>query len=69
MKATYQKPATDVIVLSTDALLVDTSNGIFTETKTPDNSTIDLDGDFNETGATSGNLSRRTVWDDEEEDF
>lgn len=69
MKATYQKPETLVVMLSTDTHLLEASNknGIFV--KDPDQTTIDLGSAMNGTDATSGNLSRRSIWDEEEEDF
>lgn len=65
---TYQKPNTDIVFVAMDKLLQEISNGMFNNGKTPDNSTIDLGGEFNETEETSGNLSRSfSVWGDDEE--
>ena len=68
MKATYQKPATEIVVLSTGAHLLEGSNknGILGDDPTQAN--FDLGQETNTTGETSGNLSRRTVWDDEEDE-
>ena len=66
MKATYQKPVTDIVLLSTGALLQTISNGKLGNGETPKG--FDPTQPVNETGETSGNLSRRSVWDDEEEE-
>ncbi|MBO7140763.1 MAG: hypothetical protein J6W19_09370 [Prevotella sp.] len=66
MKATYQKPATEIVVLSTGTHLMDISNGKLGNGETPKG--FDPTQAMNETDATSGNLSRRSVWDDEEEE-
>ena len=66
MKAIYQNPTTDIIMLSTGVLLSGGSqNGILSSDPTQD--VIDLNEEINTTTETSGNLSRRSVWDDEEE--
>ncbi len=67
MKATYQKPATEIVKLSAGAILTTNSNGILKDDITKTN--FDLSGTPNETSETSGNLSRRSIWDEEEEDF
>ena len=68
MKAIYQKPATEIVVLSTSTHLLEGSNknGILGDDPTQAN--FDLGQVTNTTDATSGNLSRRSVWDDEEEE-
>ena len=68
MKAIYQKPATEIVVLSTSTHLLEGSNknGILGDDPTQAN--FDLGQGTNTTDATSGNLSRRSVWDDEEEE-
>ena len=68
MKAIYQKPATEIVMLSISAHLLDTSNGLLGNGETPKG--FDPNQETNTTDATSGNLSRRSIWDDdEEEDF
>ena len=64
MKAIYQKPVTDVVMLSTGALLQTISNGKLGNGETPKG--FDPTQTMNETGETSGNLSRRSIWDDED---
>ena len=67
MKATYQKPATAIVELATVTNLLDASkNGMLGDD--PTKAKFNLDESFEETGASSGNLSRRSVWDDEEEE-
>lgn len=66
MKATYQKPVTDIIILSPHANMLEGSGGLLGTNENPND--LDL-GNAAETDATSGNLSRRkSVWDDEEEE-
>ena len=67
MKAIYQNPTTDYITLSLEQLIA-ASKGILSDDPTKDD--FDL-GDVNPTDAVSGNLSRRSVWDDglEDEEF
>ena len=65
MKAIYQKPATEVIVLTTVTHLLEgspLSNGLLGDGETPNE--FDPTEPTNETNATSGNLSRRSIWDD-----
>ena len=64
MKATYQKPATEIVVLSTGTHLMDISNGKLGNGTSPNG--FDPTPPVNETGETSGNLSRRSIWDDED---
>ena len=66
MKAIYQKPATEIVVLSTSTHLLEGSNknGILGDDPTQAN--FNLNETVNETGETSGNLSRRSIWDDED---
>ena len=64
MKAIYQKPATEIVVLTTGALLQTISNGKLGDGETPKG--FDPTQPMNETTATEGNLSRRSIWDDED---
>ena len=66
MKATYQKPATEIVMLTTGIHLLTISNGLLGDGKDPKG--FDPNEVVNTTDATSGNLSRRSVWDDEEEE-
>ena len=67
MKATYQKPSTAIVEIFTVTHLLDASkNGMLGDD--PTKAKFNLDENFEETGASSGNLSRRSVWDDEEEE-
>ena len=63
MKKTYQKPAIETIMQCADDDLMVTSNGLLGDDPTKD--TINPEK-INETDATSGNLSRIKVWDDED---
>ena len=65
MKKIYENPKTNVIIISMSHMIA-TSNGILGNN--PEDVTFDLSGTVNETTETSGNLSRRTVWDDAEDD-
>ena len=57
MKKTYQNPQTDILTMSMSELMsASLGNG-------PDPNNIDL-STAGTTDATSGNLSRRTLWDD-----
>ena len=70
MKAIYQKPVTEIVMLSIGAHLLEGSNknGILGDN--PTTADFDLGQETNTTDATSDNLSRRSVWaDEEEEDF
>jgi hypothetical protein len=61
MKKIYENPTTDIISMSVSELMAASlGNG-----DNPNN--IDL-GQAGTTNATSGNLSRRSVWDDEVDD-
>ena len=66
MKAIYQKPATEIVMLTTGAHLLTVSNGLLGDGETPKG--FNPNEEANTTDATSGNLSRRSVWDDEEEE-
>ena len=66
MKAIYQKPATEIVVLTTGIHLLAISNGLLGDGETPKD--FNPNEETNTTDATSGNLSRRSVWDDEEEE-
>ena len=68
MKAIYQKPVTEIVMLSIGAHLLEGSNknGILGDDPTQAN--FNLNETVNETGETSGNLSRRSIWDDEEDE-
>ena len=66
MKATYQKPATDIVMLSTGTILQAISNGLLGTGDTPKD--FDPSKPANTTDATSGNLSRHySIWDEDEE--
>ena len=64
MKAIYQKPETLITRISTMQMIAASPYG---ENFKPESESVDL-GDLQGTNETSGNLSRRTVWDDEEEE-
>lgn len=66
MKAIYQKPTTENVVLTTGIHLLAISNGLLGDGEKPKG--FNPNEDVNTTDATSGNLSRRSVWDDEEEE-
>ena len=68
MKKIYQNPKTDIITISVMQMIA-ASNGLLGDN--PEDASFDLSGDVNTTTETSGNLSRRTVWDDvdDEEEF
>lgn len=64
MKKTYQNPETDILTMAlSDLMTASLGNG-----ENPNN--IDL-SQAGTTDATSGNLSRRSIWEDagEDEDF
>ena len=63
MKATYQKPETIISLISTVQMIAASPYG---ENFKPGEEPFDL-GDLKGTDATSGNLSRRSIWDDDEE--
>ena len=65
MKKIYQNPNTDIITISI-AQMIAASNGALLGDD-PTSEPIDLSA-AGETNATSGNLSRRSVWDDEDEE-
>ena len=68
MKAIYQKPTTEQVLINTDVQLMQASKtgGLLGDGEDPNK--LDL-GNAGETGETSGNLSRgRSVWDEEEEE-
>jgi hypothetical protein len=65
MKKIYENPTTDIITISVSQMIA-ASNGLLGDN--PENATFDLSGTVNETTKTSGNLSRRSVWDDTEDD-
>ena len=66
MKATYQKPVTDIITLSSHANILTGSGGLLGTGENPND--LDLEN-AGTTDAVSGNLSRRkNVWDDEQEE-
>lgn len=65
MKAIYQKPVTDIIAMSIKANILKGSGGLLGNGEKPED--LDL-SNAGETESTSGNLSRRSVWEDEEEE-
>ena len=67
MKAIYQKPTTEQVLINTDFLLTKASNGgLLGDGDEPQKLNLDTAG---ETEETSGNLSRRRdLWEDEEEE-
>ena len=68
MKKTYQHPTTDVVLVSLSQMIAASQQGgLLTEDNDGNPNDLDL-SDIAETEATGGNLSRRSVWDDEEED-
>ena len=64
MKKIYQNPKTDVVTVTLSHIIAASQTGGLLGDGPDD---LDLN-DIAETEATSGNLSRRTVWDDEEEE-
>ena len=56
MKKTYQNPETDYMAMSVEQLL---------EAASPVENGFNLNNPIGETDATSGNLSRRSIWDDD----
>lgn len=64
MKAIYQTPETFVASFATEQLMAASPYG---ENFKPGEEPINLE-DLKETGESSGNLSRRSVWDDEEDE-
>ena len=58
MKAIYQKPVTDIVNVKLTPLMNQSPLGPVEEGFDP--------GQAPETGETSGNLSRRSIWDDED---
>ena len=63
MKATYQKPATGVFTIATTELMA----GSLLQQQTDGTIKQELD-EITTTDKSSGNLSRRSVWDEEEEE-
>ena len=64
MKKIYENPTTDILTYS-ESLMTAASNGLLGDGENPNS--INL-GNAGTTDATSGNLSRRSVWDDEVDD-
>ena len=68
MKKTYQHPTTDVVIVTLSQMIAASQEGgLLKEDSNGDPNDLDLD-DITETDATTGNLSRRSVWDDEEDE-
>ena len=68
MKKTYQHPTTDVVIVTLSQMIAASQEGgLLKEDSNGDPNDLDLD-DIAETDATTGNLSRRSVWDDEEDE-
>lgn len=68
MKAIYQKPTTEQVLINTDVQLMQASKtgGLLGDGEDPNKLNLDTAG---ETEETSGNLSRRRdLWEDEEEE-
>lgn len=65
MKTIYQKPELNVIVISTEQHMMTGSGGLLGNKEKPND--LDL-SNISNTTETSGNLGRRNVWDDEEEE-
>ena len=65
MKATYQNPRTDIITISVAQMIAASNGGLLGDNENPND--LDLTN-AGTTDQTSGNLSRRSVWDDEEEE-
>ena len=64
MKATYQNPKTDIITISVAQMIAASNGGLLGNGDNPNDLDLSTAGTTEEV---SGNLSRRTVWDDEEE--
>ncbi|MBQ7510248.1 MAG: hypothetical protein IJT53_05020 [Prevotella sp.] len=62
MKKTYQNPKTDIVTISVAQMIATSSNNYGQPEQGQDLNTVET------TEATSGNLSRRSVWDDEDEE-
>ena len=68
MKKTYQHPTTDVVIVTLSQMIAASQEGgLLKEDKNGDPNDLDLDA-IAETDATTGTLSRRSVWDDEEDE-
>ena len=65
MKTIYQKPELNVILIATEQLIMGSTGGVLGSNPEPNNLNMD---EIANTDATSGNLGRRNVWDDEEEE-
>lgn len=65
MKTTYQKPELNVILIATEQHMMTGSGGLLGNKENPND--LDL-SNISNTPETSGNLGRRNVWDDEEEE-
>ena len=65
MKTIYQKPELNVILIATEQLIMGSTGGVLGNNSEPNDLNLD---EIANTGATSGNLGRRNVWDDEEEE-
>ena len=65
MKKIYQNPNTDIITISVAQMIAASDGGLLGNGDKPNDLDLTNTG---ETTATSGNLSRRSVWDDEEEE-
>ncbi len=65
MKTIYQKPETEMIILNVQQMVCASGEGgLLGSGSEPED--LDL-GNAGTSGATSGNLSRRSLWDDDEE--
>ena len=62
MKKIYQNPKTDIVTISVAQMIATSSNNYGQPEQGQDLNTVET------TEATSGNLSRRSVWDDEDEE-
>lgn len=66
MKKTYNNPETTILVVATQQMVCESQTGGLLGNE-DDPSELDLT-DVAETDATNGNLGRRTLWDEEEEE-
>ena len=65
MKATYQKPKTEISIISGAQMIATSNGGLLGNGDNPNE--LDLSTAAT-TEESSGNLSRRSVWDEEEEE-
>ena len=66
MKKIYQNPKTDIVTISVAQMIATSNSGLLGTGDKPNDLDLNNAGETNEI---SGNLSRRSVWDDEDDDF